>query len=230
MLGYKYLTNRFSHSTVRLHVPRLAVILYAEHHQPRGGYAAMFRCVARLRTQHAHTQWYAAFGSNEEPTLSRIVYDAQRYGARDIIVVPWTLNTQPLLSLHTDANLIITNTLGSHPLVRDILRQRANEAHYLRSPADFHEHTAHTVFVCDAHTVVPSIQSQQLISIINQATTYIGEVILQPVALSQTDPLIHAITHQTAQGMPLERFGIGRAIEYDRRLLTLVNDIVAQHR
>ena len=210
-------------------MPRLAVILYAERHHPRGGYAAMFRCVARLRTQQPEIAWYGAFG-NEHPALPYIVRDAQRYSAAHPLVVPWTLNAQPTLDAHIAPHVTLTAPLGSHALLQEVFVQRANESHYLRSPAAYHGHTAQTIFVGDTHTATVGIVYQQLADIVAHAQTYTGDVILQPLALSQNDPLVHAITQQTARGMPLERFGMGRAVEYDRRLLTIIDDIVRPHR
>lgn len=210
-------------------MPRLAVILYAERHQPRGGYAAMFRCVARLRAQQPKIAWYGAFG-NEPPELSYIVRDAQRYSATNPLVIPWTLNAQPTLDAHITPHVTLTHPLGSHALLHEIFVQRANESHYLRNPAAYHGHTAQTIFVGDAQTATVGIAYQQLAEIVVHAATYTGDVILQPLALSQNDPLVHAITQQTARGMPLERFGMGRAVEYDRRLLTIIDDIVRPHR
>ncbi len=208
---------------------RLAVILYAECHQPRGGYAAMFRCVARLRTQQPEIAWYGAFG-DEHPVLSYIVRDAQRYSATNPLVVPWTLNAQPTLNAQIATDVTLTSPLGAHALLQEIFVQRANESHYLRSPTTYHSHTAQTIFVGDTHTATVGIAYQQLSEIVAQAKTHTDDVILQPLALSQNDPLVHAITQQTARGMPLERFGMGRAVEYDRRLLTIIDDIVRQHR
>jgi hypothetical protein len=210
-------------------VSRLAVILYAERHQPRGGYAAMFRCVSRLRTQQPEIAWYAAFGT-EHPHISHALRDAQRYGATNPLIVPWTLGTAPTFdSILADASTI-TETLGSHPLIHDIVVHRANELHYLRNPTHYHGHTAQTIFVGDAQTSTSGIAYQQLADIIAQADTHPDEVILQPLALSQNDELTQALIQQTARGMPLERYGIGRAIEYDRRLLTIIDDIVRRQR
>lgn len=208
-------------------MPRLAVILYAERHQPRGGYAAMFRCVARLRTQQPEIAWYGAFG-NEQPELSYIVRDAQRYSDTHPLIVPWTLSTQPTLDPHIASVVTMTQPLGAHTLLQEIFVHRANESHYLRSPSAYHSHTAKTIYVGDTHTATVGIVYQQLAEVVDQAESYTGDVILQPLALSQNDPLVHAITQQTARGMPLERFGIGRAVEYDRRLLTIIDDIVRQ--
>jgi hypothetical protein len=189
----------------------------------------MFRCVARLRTQHPTIAWYAAFG-DEPPELHHIMRNAQRYTSSHPIIIPWTLNEQPATTHEWLLRATVTDTLGSHPLLHDIVVQRANEAHYLRSPSAYHEHRARTIFVGDTHTVTPSIPHQQLADIVAQSDSYQDDVILQPVALSQNDPLIHAITHQTARGMPLERFGVGRAVEYDRRLLHIVDDMVRPYR
>lgn len=207
---------------------RLAVILYAERHQPRGGYAAMFRCVARLRAQQPEIAWYGAFG-DEHPHISMVVRDAQRYGATNPLIIPWSLSGAPTLDPLVAPNVTVTATLGMHPLLREIVVQRANEAHYLRSPANYHTHTAPTVFVGDDHTATVGIAYHRLEDVMLQVATYTSDVILQPLALSQNDPLVHAIAQQTARGMPLERFGIGRAIEYDRRLLTIIDDIVRRY-
>jgi hypothetical protein len=210
-------------------VPRLAVILYAERHQPRGGYAAMFRCVARLRAQHPELAWYGAFG-DEQPTIAYVVRDAQRYSTAHPLVIPWTLTARPHLDASIASAVTMTQALGAHTLIHDIFVQRANESHYLRSPADYHGHTAQTIFVGDANTTAITMTYHHLNDIVAHAATHTGDVILQPLALSQNDPLVHAITQQTARGMPLERFGMGRAVEYDRRLLKIINDIVHQHR
>lgn len=228
MLGYEYQTNCLS-IAVRLRVQRLAVILYAERHQPRGGYAAMFRCVARLRAQKPEIAWYGAFG-NEQPHVSHIVRDAERYGATNPLIIPWTLGAQPIINPLIESDVTMTQPLGSHALLLDIFVQRANESHYLRNPATYHEHTAQTIFVGDVDTTIVGIAHQYLADIMTYAATHTGDVILQPLALSQNDPLVHAITQQTAHGMPLERFGVGRAAEYDRRLLTIIDDIVQRHR
>lgn len=208
---------------------RLAVILYAERHQPRGGYAAMFRCVARLRAQQPDIAWYGAFG-DEHPHLSMAVHDAHRYGATHPLIIPWTLGRAPALDPTLQQDVTVTHTLGMHPILREIVVQRANEAHYLRSLANYHTHTASTVFVGDDDTMSIDIAYQRLDDIITHNATHTGEVILQPLALSQNAPLVHELIQQTARGMPLERFGMGRAIEYDRRLLTIIDDIVRQHR
>lgn len=210
-------------------MPRLAVILYAERHQPRGGYAAMFRCVARLRAQQPAIAWYGAFG-DAHPSLSYIVRDAQRYSTIQPLVIPWTLKAQPTVDTPLVADISLTQPIGAHRLLHEIFVQRANEAHYLRSPAAYHAHTAQTIFVGDEHTTAVGIAHKQLAEIITHVAIYTGDVILQPLALSQNDPLIQTITQQTARGMSLERFGMGRAVEYDRRLLTIIDDIVQQYR
>lgn len=208
---------------------RLAVILYAERHQPRGGYAAMFRCVARLRAQQPEIAWYGAFG-DEHPRISMAVHDAHRYGATHPLIIPWTLGRAPTLDPTLVQGVTVTHTIGAHPILREIVIQRANEAHYLRSPANYHTHTASTLFVGDDDTVPIDIDYLRLDEIITRLATHTGEVILQPFALSQNAPLVHELIQQTARGMPLERFGVGRAIEYDRRLLTMISDIVRQYR
>lgn len=184
----------------------------------------MFRCVARLRTQYPHHLWYAAF-DDDAPTRQYVIREAQRYGAHDTLIIPWALaNATPQTPHHP-----YPGGLGQHPLMRDIVIQRANEGHYLRNPSTYHEHNTHTIFVGAADTSVHGIVHQALDQVLAHAHHLPPNTILQPLALSQHDPLVLNLKHHTARGMPLERCDVGHAVEYDRRLLTIIHDMVRHY-
>lgn len=203
----------------------LAVILYAHTHQPRGGYAAMFRCVARLRAQQTHTHWYAAFG-NDAPSITHIAHDARRYGARKTLIIPWTLEVQPQTPDIDDSTVTVTSALGTHPLVHEIFVQRAYEAHYLRNPTTFQQQSAHVIFVHEAHTQLLPATSFSLDEVLAHRQSYTTNTILQPLALSHNDHIMRQLIYHTAQDMPLAHCGVGQALGYDRRLLTIIADLV----
>lgn len=190
----------------------------------------MFRCVARLRTQQPDIQWHAAF-AYDVPTHEHITREIRRFGCDHAIIIPWTLQRTSWyipddIAIRTD----ITAALGTHPLLRDIFMQRANEAHYLRHTTTYHQQAIHIIFVGYATSVVHGVAHHLLDTLLVEVDQLSADAILQPLILSQTDPLMHQLTQQTARGMPLERFGVGRALEYDRRLLHVITDIVAQYR
>lgn len=187
----------------------------------------MFRCVARLRTQQPHIPWYAAFGS-DAPYISHIIRIIQRRHGPAIRIIPWTLYTPPVIPHVDDSDITVMRTIGSHPLLPEIFMHRANEAHYLRDAHPYHGQRQ-TIYVGDAHIVIPGVEYRQLSDVVTHAAQHPSDMILQPLVLNQHDTLMHALIQQTARGMPLERFGIGRAVEYDRRLLVIIDDLARAH-
>lgn len=207
---------------------RLTVILYAESHQPRGGYASMFRCVARLRSQQPHHLWYAAF-AHDAPLIHQIYREAKRYSSSKTLIIPWTLERDATQVAESSTYGITTEPIGTHPLIREIFIHRANETHYLRHSIDYRTQQTPIVFVGQPHTAVAGVVHRTLTDVLQLVNELPVNAILQPLVLHQQDPLMRMVVQHTADGMALERFGVGQALDYDRRLLNVISEIVQRH-
>lgn len=207
---------------------RLTVILYAESHQPRGGYASMFRCVARLRSQQSHHLWYAAF-AHDAPALYQIQREAKRYSTHKTLIIPWTLASGTPQAEIEYTDVIHTAPLGAHPLIREIFIQRAHETHYLRNSIAYHTQPIPIVFVGQPDTIIPGVAQRTLADILTSVDSLPTNAILQPLVLHQHDSLMRTLIEHTADGMTLAPFGVGRALDYDRRLIKIITDLVQYH-
>lgn len=210
-------------------VTRAAIVLYREKHEPIGAFGAMFRCAARLQLQYPRHLWRAAFREHP-PYLAHITRECQRYGAHECILVPWQLESHVA---EAPPEGPCTPALSQHPLMHAIVTQRTFEAHYTHQPqvALAQAASEQTWYVHATHAPIAGIASMSVTTMATRLHTAAPThpLVIQPLALSQLDPLIGQIQAQIVAHQQRTPIYVAKAIEYDRRLLEIVTGLVRPH-
>jgi len=207
-------------------VIRSAIVLCRDKHEPVGGYGAMFRCAARLQLQFPRHIWRAAFREHP-PYLYQVMRDCQRYGVQEYVLLPWHLGPYTT-TLPQDWRC--APPLGQHPLIRAIVTQRTLEAHYTHQPQAALARAAdeQTWYVHAHHATVTGIASTDVVTLATHLSTQppTRPLVIQPLALSQLDPLYGQVQDIITTHALDAHVHVAKAIEYDRRLIEVVTDLV----
>ena len=205
---------------------RSAIVLCRDKHEPVGGYGAMFRCAARLQLQFPQHIWRAAFREHP-PYLYQVIRDCQRYGVQEYVLLPWHL--EPYTTT-LPQGWQCAPPLGQHPLMRDIVTQRTLEAHYTHQPStDLARAVAEqTWYVHAPQATVMGLMSTDVATLATRLSTQppTHPLVIQPLALSQLDPLYEQVQATVATHALAEHVQVAKAIEYDRRLIEIATDLV----
>jgi hypothetical protein len=207
-------------------VIRSAIVLCRDKHEPVGAYGAMFRCAARLQLQYPQHIWRAAFREHP-PYLYQVIRDCQRYGVQEYILLPWHL--EPYTTT-LPQGWQCAPPLGQHPLMQAIVTQRALEAHYTHQPqaALTRALNEQTWYVHAAHATVAGITSMDVATLATRLSSAPPTLplVVQPLALSQLDPLYGHVQTLIAEQAREASVHVAKAIEYDRRLIEIVVELV----
>ncbi len=182
----------------------------------------MFRCASRLQLQFPQHIWRAAFANSHQPHLGDIERHCHRLNAESYTIVQWHLGETPTLTLASSWQ--ITQPICEHPYMVQIIHQRLQEAHYTLRPSLQPNRTpCASIVVHDVHRLpgVESIEIHHLDEVL--AKTSHHDVVIQPIALSQREALVADI-QQCVQRHADKHIVVGKAIEYDRRLLDIIYD------
>ncbi len=116
-----------------------AVLLINTGSPEHGSGAAMIRMAARVRDAGIAPIVAAGFLHHSRPTFAEAFQQSLERGATEVVVLPYELTSSHELhrllaaacAAHPDISVRLTEPLGGHPALAQVIMQRANEAGYI---------------------------------------------------------------------------------------------------